>query len=67
MTYTTKQGDCWDMIAFKVLGSERYMSQLIDANKAHRETYVFPAGVVLTIPEIKDEAAQTAPPWRKRT
>lgn len=65
MTYTTKQGDCWDMIAFKVLGSERYMSHLFEANKAHRETYVFPAGVVLTIPEIMEENVDTSPPWRR--
>ena len=65
MTYTTKQGDCWDMIAFKVLGSERYMSQLLEANKKYRETYIFPAGVVLTIPEITEEVESTAPPWRR--
>jgi len=65
MTYTTKQGDRWDMIAFKVLGNENYMSQLLAANKQHREVYIFPAGVVLTIPEITEETASTAPPWRR--
>lgn len=65
MIYTTKQGDCWDMIAYKVLGNENYMSQLIEANKQHRETYIFPAGVVLTIPEIAEETVNTAPPWRR--
>ena len=65
MTYTTKQGDRWDMIAFKVLGNENYMSQLLAANKQPREVYIFPAGVVLTIPEITEETASTAPPWRR--
>ena len=65
MTYTTKQGDRWDMIAFKVLRNENYMSQLLAANKQHREVYIFPAGVVLTIPEITEETASTAPPWRR--
>lgn len=65
MTYTTKQGDRWDMIAFKVLGNENYMSQLLAANKKHREVFIFPAGVVLNIPEITEETASTAPPWRR--
>lgn len=26
LTYTTKQGDMWDMIAYKVYGSEEYTS-----------------------------------------
>lgn len=65
-TYTTVQGDCWDMIAYKVLGNENYMSQLIEANKQHREVFVFPAGVVLTIPEIvEDTVDETVPPWRR--
>ena len=53
MTYTTIQGDRWDMIAFKVYGKEAYMSQLLEANKQHRETYIFPAGVVIAVHEIK--------------
>lgn len=65
MTYTTKQGDCWDSVAFKVLGNESYMSQLIDANKRYREIYIFPAGVVLTIPEIAEDTVSAAPPWRR--
>lgn len=65
MTYTTKQGDCWDSVAFKVLGNESYMSQLIDANKRYRGIYIFPAGVVLTIPEIAEDTVSTAPPWRR--
>lgn len=65
MTYTTKQGDCWDMIAYKVYGNENHMSELLAANKQHREVYIFPAGVVLTIPEITEETVSTAPPWRR--
>ncbi len=65
MTYTTIQGDCWDMIAFKVYGKESYMSKLLEANKQYRETYIFPAGVVIIVPEIKEETVSTAPPWRR--
>jgi phage tail protein X len=65
MTYTTKQGDRWDAIAYKVLGDERYMSQFIAENKQHRDVFVFPAGVVLTVPEITEEEESTSPPWRR--
>ena len=66
MTYTTVQGDRWDMIAYKVLGNENYMSKLLEANKQHKEVFVFPAGVVLTIPDItEDTVDETVPPWRR--
>ena len=64
-TYTTVQGDTWDGIAFKLFGSEANMSQLIAANRAHAETVVFGAGVVLAIPEIETASVpSTLPPWK---
>lgn len=65
MTYTTKQGDRWDAIAYKVLGDENYMSQLIAENKQYRDVYIFPAGVTLVIPEVTEPAESSAPPWRR--
>lgn len=64
-TYTTKQGDMWDLIALRTLGSERYMTMLIDANPRHRETVIFPAGIVLTIPSISILEPDTLPPWKR--
>ncbi len=64
-TYITIQGDMWDGIAFRVLGSEYYMSELIDANPEHRETVIFSANVVLTIPEIVIPVSQNLPPWKR--
>lgn len=37
-TYTTKQGDMWDMIAYEVYGDEYKMHYLMDANKKYVET-----------------------------
>lgn len=66
MTYTTVSGDMWDDIAFRVLGSETYKDLLMRENTAHRDTYVFRAGVVLNVPEVDRTAADdTLPPWRK--
>ena len=63
--YTTIQGDTWDGIAYKTLGSEYHMTNLIEANPDHRETVIFPAGVVLVIPEITTPTTQNLPPWKR--
>lgn len=64
--YTTVQGDMWDSIAYKTLGDTAYTDVLLNANKEHRNVYVFPAGVALTIPEVDSFAAlSTLPPWKQ--
>ncbi len=67
-TYTTKQGDMWDSIAKSQLGSEKYIKELMEANKSYLSTLIFSAGVVLIIPGI-DNASNTdsssLPPWRR--
>ncbi|MBQ2153726.1 MAG: tail protein X [Oscillospiraceae bacterium] len=65
-TYTTIQGDMWDSIAYMQFGSTAYTDELMRANPEHLDKYVFPAGVVLTLPEV--EAAVTSEdtaPWRR--
>jgi phage tail protein X len=64
-TYTTKQGDMWDAIAYRVYGSEYQMHVLMDANPEHIATVIFPADVVLTIPEIETPQPQNLPPWKQ--
>ena len=66
MTYTTKQGDMWDSIALAVYGSTDYTGLLMRANQQYLDTYIFPAGIALYVPEITDEdVGQTdLPPWR---
>lgn len=64
-TYTTISGDTWDIVAYKVYGNEMYMDMLIKANIEHKDTYIFPAGVVLTLPEIDLEVSETLPPWKQ--
>lgn len=62
--YTTKQGDMWDAIAAKQLGSSSYMGQLIMANLSECDYFVFPAGIVLDIPEIESSEITAKPPWK---
>ena len=64
-TYTTISGDTWDIVAYKAYGNEMYMDMLIKANIEHKDTYIFPAGVVLTLPEIDLEVSETLPPWKQ--
>ena len=46
-TYTTKQGDVWDKIAYEVYGDEEYTGWLMESNFPLLDTFVFDAGVVL--------------------
>ena len=66
MTYTTKQGEMWDYIAWKVLGSCNCVETLINANRNYIDTVIFPAGVELVIPDIAQEQKVSAlPPWKR--
>ncbi len=64
-TYTTLQGDMWDSIAYSQLGSTDHTDRLMNANLRYREIYIFPAGIVLTLPEIRNEPGETLPPWKR--
>lgn len=64
-TYTTKSGDMWDSIAKAQLGSEKYMSMLIEANEQYSDVVVFSANILLTIPEITTPIPAYLPPWRR--
>lgn len=65
-TYTTVQGDMWDSIAYATLGSCAHTDKLINENPEYRETYIFPAGIVLTLPDVDATAEKNElPPWRE--
>ncbi len=64
-TYTTKQGDTWDAIAYRKLGSTYYKDRLMSANLEHREILLFPAGIKLRLPEIPEKPNNSLPPWKR--
>lgn len=65
-TYTTRQGDMWDAIAHKTLGSAALAGQLMWANRQYLHFYTFPAGIVLALPEVKKESSvEGLPPWKQ--
>lgn len=63
-TYTTVQGDTWDLIAYKLYGEEKYMKYLIEANWPLLDVLIFSSGTVLTVPELPEEANEDVPFWR---
>lgn len=67
-TYTTVQGDMWDSVAFHQLGSVAYTDLLMRHNLQYHDIYIFPAGIVLELPEVDtttDSAADILPPWKQ--
>lgn len=67
-TVTTKQGDMWDTLAKELYGNEMFMDVLIRANFAYRKTVLFPAGIVLNVPEIDTTSTEyeaNLPPWKR--
>ena len=64
-TYTTTQGDMWDSIAFQQMGSDDYTDQLMNANQQYLEYYIFPAGILLTIPDAAEPVSNSLPPWKQ--
>lgn len=64
-TYTTIQGDTWDMIAFRLFGEESRMKELAEANRQHMDTLVFGSGTVLSVPDIEEARDYEVPFWRE--
>lgn len=65
MTYVTKSGDVWDLIAYRQLGDCRYTQNLVNANRDHIETFIFRAGVELELPTIEKSKSKELPPWKR--
>jgi len=64
-TYTTISGDMWDGIAYKVYGDEAYTDELMKLNPKYRDIVIFPAGVVLDLPEESLSVSVSLPPWKR--
>ena len=65
-TYTTVQGDTFDLIAYKIFGSNNYLDLLMEANEDKLNIFVFSAGEVLNIPEFDESnTIKKLPPWRQ--
>lgn len=63
--YTTISGDMWDQIACKQMGSVLYTDKLMKANTDYLEVFIFPAGIMLFIPEVEEKQNMELPPWKR--
>jgi phage tail protein X len=64
-TYQTISGDTWDKIALSELGSALLTEELMKANLDHIQTTVFPAGALLSIPDVEEQVSTNLPPWKR--
>lgn len=63
--YTTAQGDTWDLISYKIYGTETYAGNIMAENFEMLDTIVFDAGTSLNVPVIDSAStADTFPDWR---
>lgn len=67
--YRTVSGDTWDLISYKIYGSEQYFHQLMRANLNLLSIAVFASNIPIIVPEIKPiaSAVETSklPPWKR--
>lgn len=63
--YRTIQGDTWDMIAKKVYGAERHLDYLMTSNFDLLDYFIFPAGIVVKVPELPAKMSEDLPSWRR--
>jgi len=66
--YRTVSGDTWDLISYKVYGSEGYFHDLIRSNLRLIDIAVFDANIPIIIPEIaveENDNDERLPPWKR--
>lgn len=67
-TYTTKEGDRWDTIAYAAYGDPTKMEPIINANPTVPITAKLPAGITLRVPIVEQQTgvdANLLPPWKR--
>jgi phage tail protein X len=63
-SYTSIQGDSWDVLAFDIYGSEKLAYLLLRENPQYHELVYLPAGLTLTIPDTPvGKTNVPRPPW----
>lgn len=64
-TYTTTQGQTWDMVAKEVYNDELKTDVLMQNNPKYIDIFVFSAGTILNVPLIEESESIELPPWRQ--
>lgn len=64
-SYTTVQGDTWDSIAYWQYGDRDFTGKIMQMNPEYYEYFIFPAGIVLKMPENTPSVNSLLPPWKR--
>ncbi len=64
-TYHPNRGETWDMVAFREMGNEYYIQDLMDANPRYHGVSIFEGTEILDIPYVGDEGSRYQAPWRR--
>ncbi|WP_342471642.1 hypothetical protein MHH70_12555 [Metasolibacillus sp. FSL H7-0170] len=62
-SYITVQGETWDLIAYRLWGSEYLLPLLLEANQQYRNIIIFDGGIKLKVPEIDTAIYTPRPAW----
>ena len=67
--YRSQSGDTWDLISFRVYGTEGYFHNLIRANLNLIDIAVFSANIPIIVPDFVDKTSEEnydkLPPWKR--
>ena len=67
--YRTQSGDTWDLISYRVYGTEGYFHDLVRANLNLIDIAIFDANIPIILPEFVDEEIkknyEKLPPWKR--
>ncbi len=64
--YTTKQGDTFDKIAYKIFGDHYLFGAIMEVNIELIDYVIFPAGINVNIPNIDiKNHIMDSPPWKR--
>ena len=65
-TYTTKEGDFFDLLALRYYDEEKMAHHIIQANPDYADVIIFDGGIKLVIPVVEEtESTELKAPWRR--
>lgn len=68
-TYTTKEGDRWDMVANATYGDPYGYAPIVQANPQYRLLRDLPGAIALRVPVLTEPSDSVdpdlVPPWRR--
>jgi len=62
--YHPNRGETWDIVAYREMGNEYYMQDLMDANPKYHGIAIFEGTETLNIPHVDDGDSEYQAPWR---